>query len=70
MDITKCKGLDCPIKEHCYRYTSKADEYQSWFVDNPFEITNGDFKCDMYWGENSEQIFKQLNDIMNDNKLG
>lgn len=45
-DITKCHGVGCPIKEKCYRYTAKADEYQSYFVNSPIK----DGKCDMYWG--------------------
>ena len=46
MDITKCHGVGCPIRENCFRYTAKADEYQSYFVDSPIK----DGKCDMYWG--------------------
>jgi len=61
-DITKCKGLNCPVKEKCYRFTAKADEYQSYFVDAPIK----DGKCDMYWGENAENIFNQLKEIVKD----
>ena len=65
-DITKCKGTDCPVKEHCYRYTAKANEFrQSYFVEPPIK----DGKCEMFWGENQEQIFKQLQDIVKANKL-
>lgn len=45
-DITKCFGIDCPIKEQCYRFTAKADEYQTYFLNSPIK----DGKCDMYWG--------------------
>lgn len=54
-----CKGTNCPLKESCYRYTSKLDDHQSWFTEPPFK----DNKCDMYWGENAESIWKQLKDI-------
>lgn len=65
-DITKCKGTDCPVNEHCYRYTAKANEFrQSYFVEPPIK----DGKCEMFWGENSEQIFKQLQDIVKPNNL-
>ena len=65
-DITKCKGTDCPVKEHCYRYTAKANEFrQSYFVEPPIK----DGKCEMFWGVNQEQIFKQLQDIVKANKL-
>lgn len=52
-DITKCKGIGCPIKEDCYRYTAKEEFTQLWFVDNNVGAeTEEGFKCDMYWGEN------------------
>jgi len=62
-DITKCKGsvgaINCPVKEKCYRFTAKADEYQSYFVDAPIK----DGKCEYYWGENADNIFNQLKEI-------
>ena len=60
MDITKCKGTDCSLKESCHRYTAKPNDYQSWFTESPIK----DNKCDMYWGENTESIWKQLKDIL------
>lgn len=61
-DITKCNGERCSIKDSCHRFTVKANEYyQSYFVDPP---TN-DGKCEMYWGEQSQSIMNQLNDICN-----
>lgn len=63
-DITKCSGLGCPHKESCYRFTAPADEYQSFFVTPPIE----DGKCDMYWGENAQEIWNQLNDITKPNQ--
>lgn len=35
-DITKCIGTNCPLKENCYRYTSKSSHYQSFFMEVPF----------------------------------
>lgn len=66
-DITKCRGIDCPIKESCYRYTAEDSKYrQSWFFDdNVGENTNEGFKCDMYWGEKSKYIYNQLKNITN-----
>ena len=44
-DITMCEGKDCNLKESCYRYKAKANEYrQSYFTESP--IKNG--KCEMY----------------------
>ena len=50
-DITKCKGIDCPIKDNCYRYTAKDSEFlQAYFVDdNVGEKTDDGFECEYYW---------------------
>jgi hypothetical protein len=61
-DICMCKGTNCPVKENCYRFTAKADEYQSYFVDAPIK----DGKCEYYWGENAENIFNELKEIAKD----
>jgi hypothetical protein len=62
MDITMCKGTDCPLKENCYRFTAKSDDvYQSYFVDPPIK----DGKCDMFWGETQKEILNQLKNIVN-----
>jgi len=29
-DIGKCSGEKCKVKEKCYRFTCKAEKYQSW----------------------------------------
>lgn len=59
-DITKCDPVDCPVKEKCYRFTSQASEYQSYFAKQPSEIIDGKFTCDMYWGENAQNIWNML----------
>ena len=62
MDITMCKGTDCPIKESCYRFTATKNEIlQSYFVKPPFK----DGKCDMFWGETQKEILNQLKNIVN-----
>lgn len=46
-DITKCKGINCEIKESCYRYTAKESNYsQAYFVEVPIK-ENGE--CEYYW---------------------
>ena len=44
-DITMCSGKDCPLKETCYRYKAKPDEYQSYFMEPPYK----DGECNHYW---------------------
>jgi hypothetical protein len=57
-DITKCKGIDCPVKEHCHRFTAEAGEFmQSFFSESPGKHTEtGRFVCDSYWGEHADKI--------------
>lgn len=45
MDISKCLGTGCPLKETCYRYIAPEDEMQSWVLGVPFK--NGE--CKLYW---------------------
>jgi hypothetical protein len=56
-DITKCFGEEdeiiCPYREKCYRFTAKADEYQSYFMELPLK----DDKCDHYWGDGGLAIW-------------
>lgn len=62
-DITKCVGTDCSVKEMCYRYTAPVNDFrQSWLYECPLKE---DGSCDMYWGENQENILNQLKNIVN-----
>jgi len=45
-DIAMCKGLDCPKKEKCYRFTATPSEYQqSYFTGLPTEPSG---ECNYY----------------------
>lgn len=44
-DITMCVGTNCPLKETCYRCQAKPSDYQSYFMETPFE----DGVCKYYW---------------------
>ena len=45
-DITMCVGENCPIKNICFRFTSKPDNYQSYFTEVPYDHTKD--KCDHF----------------------
>jgi len=48
-DITMCKGGTCGIKETCYRFKVKPNEFrQSYFTNTPFEVKNGKVECRYY----------------------
>jgi hypothetical protein len=59
-DITMCDGGDCPIRKSCKRFTSKPSMRQSFFADVPFEIVDNKVKCEMFWGDKSDEIFNIL----------
>lgn len=44
-DITMCRGVNCPLKDKCYRFMAKPDDYQAYFAISPIK----DGKCDYYW---------------------
>jgi hypothetical protein len=47
-DMTMCEGIDCPLKETCYRYKATASEFrQSYFSDLPYD--KEEEKCDYYF---------------------
>jgi hypothetical protein len=51
-DITLCKGLECPIKHTCIRFTSKSNIIQSYLVDSPYDKNIKD--CKLYYRETSD----------------
>lgn len=62
MDITKCSGSNCPLKDTCFRYTAKASDFrQSYFTELPYDFEKQE--CSVYWGIKSEAVIKQLEEI-------
>lgn len=45
-DIAKCRGTNCTVKDTCYRYTTKADEYYQVYM---VEVPGHNEKCEYYW---------------------
>jgi hypothetical protein len=59
-DITMCEGLECPLKENCYRYTATPNEHrQSYFAEIPYK----DGKCEYHWGSSTQSLWEQLVEI-------
>ena len=55
-DITKCSGLNCPVKMKCKRHTANDSlVWQSWFMEVPGVVRNIDgkktFTCEMFWSD-------------------
>ena len=46
-DITKCKGIGCPLKEECYRFIATPNDFrQSYFDFIPYHHKRNE--CDFY----------------------
>lgn len=70
MDITKCMGENCPIKEKCYRFTAQPEPmYQSYFTELPGKwMSIAEFEpdsplywnCDVFW---SIESYSAINNI-------
>jgi excinuclease UvrABC ATPase subunit len=61
-DITKCTGEGCNLSDICYRFTAKSNEYRQAYFEYP-PIKDG--KCEMFWGDGSQEIMDQLKKIVN-----
>jgi len=51
-DISKCSGVECPLKETCYRYTAKAGFMKSNLGSAPYDKEKEE--CSYYYKEISE----------------
>jgi hypothetical protein len=47
MDISKCSGYSCPIRNKCYRFTALASEHQS-YINPPGKWVGRKFECDFF----------------------
>ena len=45
VDITKCTGENCHLKNKCYRFRSKPGRLQSYFIEIPIQEDNS---CDYF----------------------
>lgn len=52
MDISKCSGLNCPLKDECYRYNANSSlVWQSW-IQPEFKIIGkgkNHVECSHFW---------------------
>jgi len=46
-DISMCSGVDCPLKENCYRYTAIKSDYQAYFMGVLYN--EEDRVCKYFW---------------------
>lgn len=58
-DISKCNGIDCTLKETCYRFTAPADPY--WQAYAAFSQDQETGICEDYWEVNIQKPKKKSN---------
>ena len=52
MDISKCEGGHCHLKNKCFRYTAIPDKYhQAYFAEIPIGAAK---ECKYFWPDNKE----------------
>jgi hypothetical protein len=54
-DISKCEGTNCPLKETCFRFKAKSNEFrQAYLTEVPYDHDNN--SCDVYWEVKKEDL--------------
>ena len=55
-DLDMCEGLNCPLRNKCYRYTApKAYKYQNYMIGSPFRKENDNTVCDLFIKDRRQQ---------------
>lgn len=52
-DILMCKGIDCPMKDACYRYTARPSWRQRYFLTTPIAA---DGTCVHFWARRPDVL--------------
>ncbi len=65
-DISKCIATGCPIKDYCYRHTSKDESAQTYLMHPPFQDTKDGIHCDLYWYNSATSVDPALKDTINE----
>lgn len=60
-DISKCSGLECPLKKTCYRFTSEASDWQSYLLEAPYDTTKN--SCDYHMAIWAKQTVTNCNPL-------
>lgn len=45
--MSMCGGIECPLKETCYRHKAIANGTMQSYIDSPYNAEEE--KCDFYW---------------------
>lgn len=55
-DITMCEGINCPIREKCFRFRAKTNLVQHYFLKTPYEYSH----CDKFISYEDELVLDQI----------
>ena len=55
-DITMCEGIECPIREKCFRFRAEPDWMQHYFIKTPYEYSY----CDKFISLEEEEDTNQI----------
>jgi hypothetical protein len=55
-DITMCEGINCPIREKCFRFRAKTNLVQHFFLKTPYEYSH----CEKFISYEDELVFDQI----------
>ena len=55
-NITMCEGINCPIREKCFRFRAKANLVQHFFIKTPYEYSH----CDKFISYEDELVLDQI----------
>jgi len=61
IELTKCSGDNCPMKENCLRFTKSNTKE---VLKPPFQIRDGAISCLLFHGDDQQNILNQLINIL------
>ncbi len=59
-DISKCKGVNCPLRKKCYRYTATEGHWQTWA---DFTYNKETKSCEYFWDNKEYYDIKKNNSV-------
>ena len=60
-DISLCRNTNCPLRNNCYRFTAKPDEFRQAYGSFTYDYETK--SCDHYWARYEEAKAQQLADM-------
>lgn len=65
-DISMCSGLECPLKETCYRYKATPSDWQSYLSEVPYDASKNN--CEYHMAIWKKQCVTNCNELSSPKK--